>query len=110
MFKPGHEACQRAGVFTEAGAVGPDRHPKRFIRGQVTVGIDDDLTDLRAQFEQGVQRQWHAIEILQPFVHSAHARAAPSGKNHCGDGFGVQGVQIACVSQINLRCNSFRCA
>jgi hypothetical protein len=83
LLQAGEEAGERP---REVGqGVRPHGDAERFVGGQVAVGVDQHLADLRLQPQQGVHRQRHAVEVLQALVDPAHAGAAAAGQDEAGD-------------------------
>jgi hypothetical protein len=63
----------------------PDGKPHGPVLGQITVGIDHDLADLRGEALQSVSHQRNPKMMLQTLVDSTHPAAAPAGKNEPRD-------------------------
>ena len=85
MGQPRDKTGQRPGVVAQRGAVGPDWRAKFFVSGQVSVGVEHDSANLGRKPRQRMQRQRHAVKMLQPLVHAAHARAPATGQDYAGD-------------------------
>ncbi len=83
LLQSGEEAGQRPGKV--GLGVGPDGHAERLVGRQVAVGIDHRVAHLRLQPQQRIQRQRHAVEILQALVGAAHAGAATACEHDAGD-------------------------
>ena len=83
VHEPGVQSRERARETVDV--IADHRKPERFVLGNVPVGVDQDLVDLRGETLDDVVDHRTPLEQDESLVDAAHAPALPPGQDEPGD-------------------------
>ena len=84
-FDPGMDSGERSRLTFEA--IFDHRQAKRLKPRHVSIGIDDEVRNLRPETIDDVGQYWLAAERQQAFVATAHAARSAAGEKNADDIF-----------------------